>query len=91
MTFTLPILPDACRRILDKKPRVREACAEASAHLYATHALWRWTEGRFQEAQKLNWIPQLLCEVPGPWLVLNCLEMFWGMWAVKGCCVEFGG
>eukprot|EP00435_Cladocopium_sp_Y103_P052134 s1152_g16.t1 len=62
LTFTLPILPDACRRILDKKPRVREACAEASAHLYATHALWRWTEGRFQEAQKLNWIPQLLCE-----------------------------
>lgn len=62
LSFTLPILPDACRRILDKKPRVREACAEASAQLYARHALVQWTEGHYQEAQKLNWIPQLLCE-----------------------------
>ncbi|CAK9082100.1 Sister chromatid cohesion protein PDS5 homolog A [Durusdinium trenchii] len=60
--FLLPILPDACRRILDKKPRVREACAEASAKLYAKHALPRWTEGNYQAGQELNWIPQLLCE-----------------------------
>ena len=83
MTFTLPILPDACRRILDKKPRVREACAEASAHLYATHALWRWTEGRFQEAQKLSWIPQLLCEVP-VWRAVVGFEWFGDVWGNVG-------
>ena len=62
LTLTLPMLPEACRRILDKKPRVREACAEASAQIYAKHALPRWIEGKHQEAQELIWIPQLLCE-----------------------------
>ncbi|CAJ1417138.1 unnamed protein product [Effrenium voratum] len=62
LALTLPVLPDACRRILDKKPRVREACAEAAAQLYAKHALPKWTGGKGQAAQKLNWIPQLMCE-----------------------------
>ena len=62
LILTLPILPDACRRILDKKPRVREACAEASAQIYAKHVLPRWIEGKYKEAQELIWIPQLLCE-----------------------------
>eukprot|EP00933_Yihiella_yeosuensis_P050220 TRINITY_DN47995_c0_g1_i1.p1 TRINITY_DN47995_c0_g1~~TRINITY_DN47995_c0_g1_i1.p1 ORF type:complete len:915 (-),score=214.66 TRINITY_DN47995_c0_g1_i1:165-2909(-) len=50
------------KRILDKKPRVREASAEAAARLYAKHALPAWMEGRYEEAQRLSWIPQLLCE-----------------------------
>ena len=54
LTFTLPILPEACRRILDKRPRVREACAEASAQLYAKHALPRWTEGNYQAHVSLS-------------------------------------
>ena len=62
LAFMLPILPEACKRILDRKPRIREACAQASAQLYAKHALPRWLNGQSQAAQNLSWIPQLLCE-----------------------------
>ncbi|CAE7185596.1 Pds5a, partial [Symbiodinium necroappetens] len=66
--FTLlePILQDVCHRILDKKAKVREACAELMARLYAKHALPKWIIG--QAAERLNWIPQQLCEA---YLVLN--------------------
>ncbi|OLP88562.1 Sister chromatid cohesion protein PDS5-like A [Symbiodinium microadriaticum] len=62
LAFMLPNLPEICKRILDKKPRIREACAQASAQLYAQHALPHWLKGEGQKAQKLCWIPQLLCE-----------------------------
>jgi len=62
LELLLPVLPEMFRRILDKKPRVREDCAEAAAHLYATHALPAWTDGKYLDAQALTWIPQLLCE-----------------------------
>ena len=66
--FTLlePILQDVCHRILDKKAKVREACAELMARLYAKHALPKWIIG--QAAERLDWIPQQLCEA---YLVLN--------------------
>ena len=62
LAFMLPNLSEICKRILDKKPRIREACAQASAQLYAQHALPHWLKGEGQKAQKLCWIPQLLCE-----------------------------
>ena len=45
LAFMLPNLPEICKRILDKKPRIREACAQASAQLYAQHALPHWLKG----------------------------------------------
>jgi len=62
LDLMLPVLPEMCKRVLDKKPRVREACAEAAARIYAQYALPAWTEGRYEDAQPLAWIPQLLCE-----------------------------
>ncbi|CAJ1362733.1 unnamed protein product [Effrenium voratum] len=54
------VLPEVCRRVVDKKAVVREACAEAMAKLYARHALPRWISG--QGAGDLAWLPQQLCE-----------------------------
>ena len=62
LVFLLPILPEVSKRILDKKPRIREACAQACAQLYAKHALPHWLSGQGQAAQRLSWIPALLCE-----------------------------
>lgn len=62
LSLLLPVLPEMFKRILDKKSRVREACAEAAARLYGKHALPAWMDGRYEDAQLLNWIPQLLCE-----------------------------
>eukprot|EP00747_Dinoflagellata_sp_TGD_P187817 gnl/TRDRNA2_/TRDRNA2_45873_c0_seq1.p1 gnl/TRDRNA2_/TRDRNA2_45873_c0~~gnl/TRDRNA2_/TRDRNA2_45873_c0_seq1.p1 ORF type:complete len:1344 (-),score=272.30 gnl/TRDRNA2_/TRDRNA2_45873_c0_seq1:173-4171(-) len=63
------ILPDIFRRVLDKKPRVREASAQHAARLYQQHALpawiegrYKWDESRYTDAMKLAWVPQLLCE-----------------------------
>jgi hypothetical protein len=56
------VLPEIFRRILDKKPRVRETCIEASAHLYAMHALPAWIECREEAAMRLSFIPQLFFE-----------------------------
>eukprot|EP00930_Biecheleria_cincta_P034145 TRINITY_DN23615_c0_g1_i1.p1 TRINITY_DN23615_c0_g1~~TRINITY_DN23615_c0_g1_i1.p1 ORF type:complete len:1429 (+),score=252.04 TRINITY_DN23615_c0_g1_i1:62-4348(+) len=62
LALMLPVLPGVCKRMLDKKPRVREVCVEAAAHLYAKHALPAWLEGNYQQAQALSWIPQMFCE-----------------------------
>mmetsp|Transcript_23020 Transcript_23020/g.41567 ORF Transcript_23020/g.41567 Transcript_23020/m.41567 type:complete len:1383 (-) Transcript_23020:174-4322(-) len=62
LELLLPVLPEMFRRVLDKKPRVREVSAEAVANLYAQHALPAWSDGKYQEAQALSWIPALLCE-----------------------------
>lgn len=57
-----PALHEIFRRVLDKKPRIREACMRHMALLYAQHALPAWTGGRPEEAMTLSWVPQLFCE-----------------------------
>lgn len=58
-----PSLPEVFGRILDKRPAVREACAEQAAKLYAAHALPEVSAGRLVgRAEELCWVPQLLCE-----------------------------
>lgn len=72
-----PALPDVFRRIFDKKPRVREACLEVAAQLYAEHALPKPMSsggsgsagggGSSQDNDEpmsavLAFVPQLLCE-----------------------------
>ena len=61
-----PVLRDVCYRVLDKKVKVREACADMMARLYAKHALPRWIAGQYTE--RLAWIPQQLSEA---YLVLH--------------------
>ena len=61
-----PVMLDMSRRVLDKKVKVREACADMMAGLYAKHALPRWIAG--QHTERLAWIPQQLSEA---YLVLH--------------------
>jgi hypothetical protein len=56
------VLQKIFSRIWDKRAPVREACAEALSCLYAKHALPAWIEGRFDAAESLTWVPQLLCK-----------------------------
>lgn len=57
-----PCLKEILRRVLDKRQRVREISCEATARLYAAHALPAWAERKCKKAQELKWAPQLLCE-----------------------------
>lgn len=57
-----PALPEILRRILDKRPLIREACIEALASLYKEHVLPAWVAGRYETARRFAWMPQLLCE-----------------------------
>eukprot|EP00929_Paragymnodinium_shiwhaense_P089752 TRINITY_DN49944_c0_g1_i3.p1 TRINITY_DN49944_c0_g1~~TRINITY_DN49944_c0_g1_i3.p1 ORF type:complete len:1675 (-),score=485.79 TRINITY_DN49944_c0_g1_i3:112-5073(-) len=56
------VLAEIFARILDKKPAVRETCAQKAAELYAAHALPRVVAGDLAVSQRLAWIPRLLCE-----------------------------
>ena len=60
-----PALLEISRRILDKKGKVREACANMMSRLYAKHSLPRWISG--QLAERWSWIPQQLCEAYLVW------------------------
>jgi len=60
--FVYPVLPVILHRVLDKKPRVRDACIDALGHLYAQHALPAWIDGQQEQAEKFAFVPQHLCE-----------------------------
>mmetsp|Transcript_49476 Transcript_49476/g.111011 ORF Transcript_49476/g.111011 Transcript_49476/m.111011 type:complete len:1260 (+) Transcript_49476:18-3797(+) len=55
-------LPTILRRMLDKRPKVREASVMAAATIYGTHALPAWTNEDVEVATALAWLPQLICE-----------------------------
>eukprot|EP00927_Polykrikos_kofoidii_P050233 TRINITY_DN44153_c0_g1_i1.p1 TRINITY_DN44153_c0_g1~~TRINITY_DN44153_c0_g1_i1.p1 ORF type:complete len:1307 (+),score=203.04 TRINITY_DN44153_c0_g1_i1:52-3921(+) len=57
-----PVLPVILRRIMDKRPDIRETCAVLAARLYSQHALPSWIDGRQETGLLLNCIPQLMCE-----------------------------
>lgn len=60
--FLEPVLPVIFHRVLDKKPRVRDACIDALGRLYAQHALPAWIDGQQEQAEKFAFVPQHLCE-----------------------------
>eukprot|EP00403_Amphidinium_massartii_P001663 CAMPEP_0178378994 /NCGR_PEP_ID=MMETSP0689_2-20121128/4712_1 /TAXON_ID=160604 /ORGANISM="Amphidinium massartii, Strain CS-259" /LENGTH=1290 /DNA_ID=CAMNT_0019999079 /DNA_START=26 /DNA_END=3898 /DNA_ORIENTATION=+ len=57
-----PQLQSILRRMLDKRPRVREASLHAAAVIYGTHVLPAWTSGDSEAALSLAWLPRRLCE-----------------------------
>lgn len=56
------VLPVIFGRILDKRPHVRTACAEAMAKLYEVHALPLIVDGESEALPDLKFAPRLLCE-----------------------------
>lgn len=56
------VCPEVFKRILDKRPRVREAAAEAAAQLYGQWVLPAWTDAQYDTAFSLRWLPRILCE-----------------------------
>ncbi|CAK0805810.1 unnamed protein product [Prorocentrum cordatum] len=60
--FLAPVLPNIFGRILDKRADIREESADAAARLYGKYAVPALTTCQYKVAERLAWVPQLICE-----------------------------